>query len=236
MWLRVLISAGLGLGAGAAVCLAQGIPAANPAPTAAVVARARARWRTHRRRRERERMGAELEENMPMFMRRARAGRTVLEVIRSGAREARGSILVRELGTVLDAYAVGVPLETALRESYERLPDPTYGRFITALALSRETGGELGHGLGALERVVRERRELRARIGEETAEARYSAIIVACIPLAAAAFGLLGRGDMLTPLFEVGFGRAALAAAGSAWILGILLIHRILARAGRLAT
>ncbi|MFO7941152.1 MAG: type II secretion system F family protein, partial [Bacillota bacterium] len=106
-----------------------------------------------------------------------------------------------------------------------------YGRFITAMSLARETGGDLAHGLSALERIVRERRELRSRVREETAEARYSAIIVAAIPLGAAIYGVWGRAEMMGPLLLEPVGRAALFFAVASWFCGLFAIKAILARA-----
>ena len=192
-------------------------------------------WSARHRRARVRRMAADMEEILPALRRRARAGKTPLDLVRLGAEEGRGSVLRAELQRVLGDYSVGVSLGSALEASYERTPDPTYGRFVAALELARETGGDLAHGLTALARVVREGRELRARVREETAEARYSAVIVAAIPLATAAYGLWGRSSVIQPLLTSPTGRLALLYAGVSWMLGVLAIRRVLSRSEAMA-
>ncbi len=202
------------------------------------VASTRERWMDVASKRARRRrlvgMAADMEENLSMLVRRARSGKPSLELIRAAADEGRGTVLAPEMRRVLADYSVGVSLGHALRKSHERVPEAIYGKFISAVALSGETGGDLSHGLSALERVVRERRELRGRVREETAQARYSAIIVAAIPAAAAAYGLWGRMATIDPLLSTPVGRTALVMAASSWALGILFIRRILGRAEEL--
>ncbi len=188
-------------------------------------------WFGRRRRRRTSRMARQMEDNLSMLARRARSGRTPLDLIRLAADGGQGTVFREEFARVLGDYSVGVPLGAALRESYRRVPDPIYGRFITAMSLARETGGDLAHGLSALESIVRERRELRSRVREETAEARYSAIIVAAIPLGAAIYGVWGRAEMMGPLLLEPVGRAALFFAVASWFCGLFAIKAILARA-----
>ena len=187
-------------------------------------------WSTRRRRARVRRMAADMEGSLPALRRRARAGKTPLELVRAGAEEAHGPVLREELRRVLGDYSVGVSLGSALRASHRRTPERTYGRFVAALELARETGGDLAHGLAALERVVREGRELRGRVREETAEARYSALIVAAIPLGIAAYGFWGRASVIGPLLTSYAGRLALLYAGASWMVGVLAIRRVLAR------
>ncbi|MFP4200708.1 MAG: type II secretion system F family protein [Clostridia bacterium] len=194
----------------------------------------RRRWFDHLRRRRTSQMARQFEDNLSMLARRARSGRNPLELIRLAKDQGQGGVFREEFSRVLGDYSVGTPLGTALRESHRRVPDPVYGRFITAMSLARETGGDLAHGLSALEGIVRERRELRSRVREETAEARYSAIIVAAIPLGAAVYGLWARPDMMRPLLAEPVGRAALFFAVASWFCGLFAIRFILARAEEL--
>ncbi len=170
-------------------------------------------------------MGDQLVDALPMLVRQARSGRVPLEVVKCAATRADGPLLRRVFSDALDRFEVGVSLEDALWDSYKGIQHPIFYRFISALQFSRQSGGDLSHSLAALEEIARRRRRLAAEAAEESAEARYSALVVACLPLGVAGFALVTRPEMLEPLLHSVPGRAALIYGICSWVAGLLYIY-----------
>lgn len=177
------------------------------------------------RRRRAEQLGTQMTDALPMLVRQARSGRVPLEVVRCAATRAEGPLLRKIFSDVLDRFEVGVSLEEALWDAYGEFQHPLFYRFISALQFSRQSGGDLVHSLAALEEIARRRRRLTAEVAEESAEARYSAMVVASLPLAVAGFTLLSRPEMLEPLMQAGPGRVAAIYAACSWVGGIAYIY-----------
>ena len=173
------------------------------------------------KKRQTRRLGRELADALPMLVRRTRSGRVPLEVIQFAARKAEGKLLCAVFEKVLDRFSVGVSLEEGLRSAYEDYPHPLFYRFISALQFSREVGGDPVHGLAALQEIDRRRRQLAAQITEESAEAKFSALLVAGLPVFVCIYALRVHPEMLHPLFHTSAGRLAMVYAVCSWLLGL---------------
>ena len=228
------------------MCLALGwtVPAA-----AGLVPRARTGWRPFRiareggsvlqrraagflaelgRGRRAARFGRELAADLPVLVRSARSGSVPLEVVRVGAREAEGVLVRRVFGSVFDRFGVGMGLEESLWVAHEAFPHPLFHRFISAVQLGRQSGSDLAYSLSALAEVVRSRELLLSQVREESAEARYSAILVAALPAFIAVYTLVMRPEMLSPLLETSVGRVALVYAALSWTVGLIYMRWVL--------
>ena len=101
-------------------------------------------------------------------------------------------------------------------------------RFLTtALLLQKETGGNLVQILETVGRVMRERVRIRGQVRIYTAQARVSGWIVAVMP-----FLMYGLLNFINPqyeklLFDDPIGRTSFYVGAVMWIIGILLIKRI---------
>lgn len=174
------------------------------------------------------RFGRELAVDLPVLVRSARSGSVPLEIVRVGAREAEGILVRRVFTSVFDRFGVGMGLEDALWIAYERFPHPLFHRFISAMQLGRQSGSDLAYSLSALAEVVRSRELLLSQVREESAEARYSAILVAALPAFIAVYTLVMRPEMLSPLLETSVGRVALVYAAFSWTAGLIYMRWVL--------
>ncbi len=179
------------------------------------------------RRRMLERFGRELAGDLPMLVRCARSGYVPLEVVRFAGKNAEGTLVREVFGRAADRFGVGMGLEAALWRAYEEMPHPLFFRFISALQLARQSGGDAAPSLEALADLVRSQNLLRQELEEESAEARYSALLVAALPLLITGYTYAVRPDMLAPLMSAPSGRMAAGYAAASWVIGLIYLKRI---------
>lgn len=177
------------------------------------------------------RFGNELARDLPLLVRCARSGYVPLELVQAGAREADGATVRSTFGRVLDRFGVGMSLEEALWRAHDEMPHPLFRRFICALQFARESGGDTAHSLSALAETVRSRQALQAETREESAEARYSAVLVGVLPVAITIYVSLVRPGMMLPLVETATGRTALVYAVLSWLTGITYLYWVISSA-----
>lgn len=180
------------------------------------------------RRRVVERFGHQLAEDLPALVRCARSGYVPLEIVRFAGTHADGPLVRRVFRRAADRFGVGVGLEAALWRAYEEMPHPVFFRFISALQLARQSGGDAAPSLEALADLVRSNAMLRRELDEESAEARYSAVLVAALPPVIGAYTLAVHPEMLSPLLDAPAGRMAAAYAALSWVAGLLFLRRTL--------
>jgi len=211
----VVLGAGGWLLAGplAGAALAAGAPAA----VAAVL-----RARRHRRR-------VELEAAAPALARAIAdalgAGHAIPRALAEAARELRSSGPAgAELCALADALALGASLEDALVRLRERVASRPYDVLAAAMLLQRDAGGDLASLLRELADAQAEALRLAADARAATAQARFTGLVVALMPLGAAALA-----ELASPGSLVGLARAPLAAwlAGFAGLLQLLALVAI---------
>jgi len=118
---------------------------------------------------------------MGMICRAVAAGIPLSEALRSVAAEAQ-SPTKEEFARVVSEVAIGQTLETALWKLYERVGLAEYAFFAVTIGLQAQTGGSLVETLENLQEIVRKRVALSKRGKALAAEARWSSIILGCLP------------------------------------------------------
>ena len=101
-----------------------------------------------------------------------------------------------EFGIVSDEMTYGSDLETAMRNLYFRVGTDDLPLFVTAVAIQRSTGGNLGEILENLSSVIRQRFKMRRKIRALAAEGRASALILSSLPI-----GMFAVIQFLVPSF-----------------------------------
>ncbi|MBA4371122.1 MAG: hypothetical protein C0418_06060, partial [Coriobacteriaceae bacterium] len=110
-----------------------------------------------------------------------RAGWGMMQAIDLAAKEV-GEPAGPELRRAETEARLGVPVETALQSMADRLSSEDFAWAVTAISIQREVGGNLAEVLDIVANTVRERGALRRQIEGLTAEGRFSAIILICLP------------------------------------------------------
>ncbi len=123
-----------------------------------------------------------------LIVRGLRAGLPVTESINAVGRELPDPIGI-EFRRVGDAVRMGKSLEAALWDVARRIDSPDFRFLIIAMAIQRQTGGNLAETLGNLADLLRRRRQMKLKIKALSSEARASAYIIGSLPFVM--FGLI---------------------------------------------
>src|SRR5690606_16000881 len=125
------------------------------------------------------------------------------------------------------AQNLGQPLEEAIEEMTERVPNLDLRFFATAVVLQRQTGGDLAEILDKIGHLVRERYKIWGQIQALTGEGRLSGVVLLALPpVLAVVMWRLNPGYLMT-LFHDPMGHQMLAFAIVMQIIGALVIRKI---------
>ncbi|MEO6091784.1 MAG: type II secretion system F family protein [Novosphingobium sp.] len=131
---------------------------------------------------------ARFPEAIDLLVRGLRSGLPVSETLGLIAAEVAGPI-GDEFKLITERIRIGKPMDDALQETADRLALPELSFFCIALAVQRETGGNLAETLTNLAEVLRRRAQVRLKVGAMASESKASAIIVGALPFIV--FGLV---------------------------------------------
>ena len=180
------------------------------------------------RRRKRLRMFAkQLPEALELVSRALRAGHSLASGFNLISQEMRDPI-AKEFHRVFEEQNLGVPLEEALDNLTERIPNLDLRFFATAVVLQRQTGGDLAEILDKIGYLIRERFKIWGQVQALTGEGRLSGIVLLALPpvLFLAVYRL--NPDYVVPLFTEPMGRKMLAGAIILQLIGAVVIKKII--------
>lgn len=178
------------------------------------------------RKRRLKKFGAQLPEALDLIARALRAGHSLPAGFHLAA-EQMTEPLGPEFGRCYDEQNLGLPLEEALTELTERVPNVDLRFFATAVIIQRQTGGDLAEILDKISRLIRERFQIWGQIQALTGEGRLSGIVLMVLPPALFLVMLRINYDYVMKLFEDPLGHKMLAAAIILQLIGGYAIRRI---------
>ena len=178
------------------------------------------------RSRRQKKFGAQFPDAIDIIVRSLRAGHPVPIAITMVGKEMADPI-GSEFGIVSDEMTYGSDLETAMRNLYFRVGTDDLPLFVTAVAIQRSTGGNLGEILENLSSVIRERFKMRRKIRALAAEGRASALILSALPI-----GMFAIIQFLVPGFyasvwDQNLTKIALTLAGCWMGVGNFIMYRM---------
>ncbi|HZN34946.1 MAG TPA: type II secretion system F family protein [Pirellulaceae bacterium] len=170
--------------------------------------------------------GKQLPEALELIGRALRAGHSLASGFKLVADE-MGAPIATEFERCYEAQNLGVPLEDAIEEMTNRVPNLDLRFFATAVILQRQTGGDLAEILDKIGRLVRERFVIWGQIQSLTGEGRLSGIVLLALPPCLfVVMWYLNPGYSMT-LFTDPMGHQMLAGAIVLQVLGALIIRKI---------
>ncbi|MEZ6107179.1 MAG: type II secretion system F family protein [Pirellulaceae bacterium] len=173
-----------------------------------------------------KKFGAQLPEALDLIARALRAGHSLPAGFHLAA-EQIGEPLGPEFGRCYDEQNLGLPLDEALGELTDRVPNVDLRFFATAVIIQRQTGGDLAEILDKISKLIRERFQIWGQIQALTGEGRLSGIVLMVLPPALFLVMLRINYDYIMKLFEDPLGHKMLAAAIILQVLGGLAIRKI---------
>jgi tight adherence protein B len=179
-----------------------------------------------RRRKRLKKFANQLPDGLELIARALRAGHSLASGFQLVSQEMPPPIAT-EFQRTYEEQNFGVPLEDALKNLGERVPNIDLGFFITAVAIQRQTGGDLAEILDKLGYVIRERFKLFGQVQALTAEGRLSGYILNALPIIVLVALLKLNPNYVMLLFKDPLGIKMLAIAGVMQVLGAIAIHKI---------
>ena len=136
-----------------------------------------------------------------------------------------------ELRAAARALALGARTEDVLERLRERADAPAWDTIVAAILLQRDAGGDLAGLLRSIASGLEEAARVEADARSATAQARFTAWLVALLPVGAAALAELADPGYVVTLVRAPLAPWLLGAAAACQLAACALINRI-ARVG----
>ena len=166
---------------------------------------------------------------LDLIVRAIRSGLPVAEAVTNVGEEV-GDPVGKEFRSVSDEMSIAVDMDRALRQAADRIRITDFQFFVAALALQRQTGGNLADTLSNLSSTVRRRNEVRLKVRALSSEGRISALVLSAMPI------VLGLGvDLLNPeyaalLLHDPRGHKLIAVGLVSLVMGIMVMRGMIRR------
>lgn len=178
-----------------------------------------------KRRRDR-RFGVQLVDALMSMGNALRAGLSLPMALEMIAREAENP-MGQEMRLVVQEMRVGVSLEVALQNLYNRMASEDLDLLMTSILISREVGGNLTEVFGNIAETIRERHRIEGKVAALTAQGKLQGIVVALLPVGIAVFLNLWNPELMRPMYTHWIGGLLLALVVALEVLGIYFIRKI---------
>jgi tight adherence protein B len=162
-----------------------------------------------------------------VIVRGIKAGLPLLDSIRVISVDAPEP-LRSEFRAILDTQAIGMPIGEACGRLYERIPVPESNFFAIVISIQQKAGGNLSEALGNLSRVLRDRKKMKAKIDAMSMEAKASATIIGCLPLAVMTLVYITSPHYIELLWTETLGRIMLACCACWMSIGVFVMKKMI--------
>jgi tight adherence protein B len=179
-----------------------------------------------KRKRRLRKFEKQLPDALDLLARGLRAGQTFPAGLQQVAKE-MADPLGTEFFKTFAEFSHGMDLNNALLSLCDRVELRDLSFFTTAVAIQRETGGNLTEILEKISVLIRERFKLRNQVKALTAEGRLSGLILILLPPVLSAILMAINPEYESQLFHHHLGRIMCGAAVGFQLMGIMLIFKI---------
>jgi tight adherence protein B len=130
--------------------------------------------------------------------------------------------------SIIETQAIGLPLGEACGKLYEQMPLAEANFFGIVIGIQQKSGGNLAEALGNLSRVLRDRKKMKGKIQAMSQEAKASAAIIGCLPLAVMTLVYLTSPQYISLLWTESLGRVMLACAAVWMAIGVFVMKKMI--------
>ena len=185
-------------------------------------------WLMFRRGRRFKRFAKQLPDAMELVARALRSGHSLASAMKVVVDELPDPIS-KEFNIAYEEQNLGVPIEQALKNLYTRMPNMDYKFFAMAVAIQRQSGGDLAEILDKIGHIIRERFRIMGQVQALTGEGRISGIVLMALPILLFFAVWKLNPDYVMLLFTDEIGRQMIGVAIVLQILGAVAIKKIIA-------
>jgi tight adherence protein B len=183
-------------------------------------------WLFNKRRVRLKRFSGQLSDGLELVARALRAGHSLAAGMHVVAEEMPAPI-ADEFRRVYEEQNLGIPIEDALKNMCDRVPNLDLRFFVTSVLVQRQTGGDLSEILDKIGYVIRERFRILGQVQALTAEGRLSGVILIALPFALFLVMLYIKPDYVEKLWTHPLGIKMSVSALVAQLLGAIVIKKI---------
>lgn len=185
-------------------------------------------WLMFERGRRFKKFAKQLPDAMELIARALRSGHSLASALKVVVDELPDPIS-KEFNIAYEEQNLGIPLENALKNLYTRMPNMDYKFFAMAVAIQRQSGGDLAEILDKIGHIIRERFRILGQVQALTGEGRISGIVLMALPILLFFAVWRLNPDYVMMLFTDDLGRKMVAVAVVLQILGAITIKKIIA-------
>ena len=168
----------------------------------------------------------QLDETLQIIASALRAGHSFTRALDAVATEAE-SPTAEEFARVINENRIGRDLIVALLQTADRMESEDFRWVAEAVAVHRDTGGNLNEVLDRVGQTMRERNQVRQQVDALAAEGKFSALVLMALPvIVAGAFSVINP-TYLAPLFATRVGQMMLAFSFVLYVVGGLWLKKI---------
>ncbi len=168
----------------------------------------------------------QLESTLEVMASALRAGHSFPSALNTVAVDSQ-SPTAEEFARVVNANRLGVDIIVAMRTLAERMESQDFSWVTDAVAIQRDTGGNLNEILDRVGETIRERNEMAKKIRAISAEGRASGWVMAGVPLALGAFIAWSNPETFAPMYQTGIGKILLAICTGLYVAGFVWMRKI---------
>jgi tight adherence protein B len=183
-------------------------------------------WLLWKRSRRLKKFASQMPDAMELLARALRAGQSLGAGLHTVAEEMPNPI-AKEFGRVYEEQNLGIPLEEAMFNMCERVPNLDLRFFVTSVAIQRQTGGDMAEILDKIGYIIRERYRILGQVKALTGEGRLSGIVLIALPFALFGFMLHIKPDYVEKLWTDPLGIKMSVGALVLQVLGAICIKKI---------
>jgi len=183
-------------------------------------------WLSLRRSRRFKKFEKQLPDALDLMSRALKSGHSLASGLSVVASEMPAPIST-EFHNCYEEQNLGIPIDRALLNMLDRIPNVDLQFFVTAVAIQRQAGGDLAEILNKISGLVRERFKILGQVKALTGEGRISGIVLMALPPALFMAVYYLNPDYVMVLFEHEDGRKMMTGAIILQILGAFVIRKI---------
>jgi tight adherence protein B len=181
----------------------------------------------HLTKRRQKKFTSEFANAIDVIVRGVKAGLPLLECLQVIARESPEPIKT-EFRAVVEQQRLGVPMQECFERMMSRLPLAEVKFFAIVIGIQASAGGNLSEALGNLAGVLRDRKQMAAKIKAMSAEATASAAVLACLPFAVMILVYLTSPRYIELLWTTTTGKFQLLIGATMMTMGTLVMRKMI--------
>lgn len=168
----------------------------------------------------------QLPEALDLLARALRSGHAITSGLEMVSTEMDNPIR-SEIGAAVDEINLGLTFQEAFENLCARVPSTDLRFFAISILIQRETGGNVAEVLDNISRLIRERIQFARQVKTLTAEGRYSAGVLICLPIFLFFYSYFVNYEYISLLWTDDLGIIMMVGAIISQIIGAYLIKRI---------